>query len=138
MQDTPCTYRISVKAVIKDDDGKVLLGREKDGSWELPGGGLEHGEDPKNALSREILEETGFTVDWMGDHPIAFWTINKEVGHPSLKWFGFVAYEAKVSGEFRPSHDTNDEVEEIRYVTIDEARTLKLHDNTKPYFMQGE
>ena len=134
MQDVPCTYRISVKAVIKDDAGNVLLGREKDGSWELPGGGLEHGETPKEALSREIAEETGFSVDWISEQPTAFWTINKEVGSPTLKWFAFVAYEAKVSGEFRPDPATNDEIQEIRYVSRQEAKRLKLHDNTKPYF----
>ena len=137
MQDTPCTYRISVKAIVKDDTGRVLLGREKDGSWELPGGGLEHGEDPKEALAREIAEETGFAVDWMSDQPIAFWTINKEVGSPTLKWFAFVAYEARVSGEFKPNDDTNDEIEEIRYVNQEEAKSLQLHDNTKQYFMQA-
>ncbi len=135
MQDTPCTYRISVKAIIKDDSGRTLLGREKDGAWELPGGGLEHGENPNEALAREVAEETGLTVEWMSDQPVAFWTINKEVGSPTLKWFAFAAYEVKVSGEFNPDHETNDEIEEIRYVSREEAKTLQLHDNTKPYFL---
>lgn len=137
MQDTPCTYRISVKAIIKDADGRVLLGRETDGAWELPGGGLEHGENPKEALAREILEETGFTADWISGQPVALWTINKEIGSPKLKWFAFVAYEVKISGEFKPNQDTNDEIEEIRYVSPDEAKTLQLHDNTKPYFVES-
>ncbi len=136
MQDVPCTYRISVKAIVKDNTGRVLLGREKDGSWELPGGGMEHGEAPKEALAREVAEETGFTVDWISDQPVAFWTINKEVGLPTLKWFALVGYEVRISGEFNPGTDTNDEVEEIRYVSREEARALKLHDNTKPYFLQ--
>ncbi|HYH75612.1 MAG TPA: NUDIX hydrolase [Candidatus Saccharimonadales bacterium] len=135
MQNTPCTYRISVKAIIKDAAGSVLLGREKDGTWELPGGGLEHGESAPAALSREIAEETGFTVDWISEQPVAFWTINKEVGSPTLKWFAFVAYEAKVSGQFAPSFGANDEVEEVRYVSPQEAQALKLHDNTKPFFL---
>jgi len=134
MHDAPCTYRISVKAIIKDDSGRVLLGREKDGAWELPGGGLEHGENPKEALAREVAEETGFSVEWTSNEPAAFWTINKEVGSPTLKWFAFVAYEVKVSGEFKPAHDTNDEIEEIRYVSLEEAKSLQIHENTKPYF----
>jgi len=137
MQDVPCTDRISVKAVIKDSNGKVLLGRESDGTWELPGGGLEHGEAPREALGREITEETGYTVESVGERPVAFWTINKEVGSPTLKWFSFVAYEAKVSGDFKPSFGINDEVEEIRYVSREEALTLRLHDNTRPYFLQS-
>lgn len=136
MQDTPCTYRISVKAIIMDGSGRILLGRESDGAWELPGGGLEHGENPKEALAREVDEETGFTVDWISDQPVAFWTINKEVGSPTLKWFAFVAYEVKASGEFKPNRETNDEIEEIRYVSREEANSLQLHDNTKPYFTE--
>ncbi len=133
MNDIPCTYRISVKAIIKNDADCILLLREKDGSWELPGGGLEHGEDSKEALSREITEETGMKVDWMSELPIAFWSINKEVGSPILKWFAFLVYEAKVSGEFIPNQNT-DESQEAKYFSLDEAKKLKLHENIKPYF----
>ncbi len=133
MDNVPCTYRISVKAAIKDDDGRVLLLREKDGSWELPGGGLEHGEDARTALARETAEETGLTVDWMSRQPETFWAIKKDVGSPVLTWFAFVVYEAKVSGEFRPD-PTGDEAQEAKYFSQAEAKELKLHDNTKPYF----
>lgn len=133
MDNTPCTYRISVKAAIKDDDGRILLLREIDDSWELPGGGLEHVENPKTALIREINEETGFTVVWVNDRPETFWTIRKEVGSPELRWFAFVIYETKVSGTFRPD-PTSDEALEAKYFTRQEALSLKLHANTKPYF----
>jgi 8-oxo-dGTP diphosphatase len=134
MNDIPCTYRISVKAVIKDAAGNILLLREKDGSWELPGGGLEHGEDPKEALTREIAEETGLNVEWMSEEPVAFWSINKDVGSPTLKWFAFVVYEAKVFGEFRPD-PTSDESQEAKYFSKKETKQLQLHDNVKPYFV---
>lgn len=134
MQDTPCTYRISVKAIIKDGQGRVLLGRERDGSWELLGGGLEHGEKPQDCLACEISEEACFTVDRISDRPVAFWTINKESRLANLEWFAFAAYEAEISGDFHPRPTTNDEVQEIRYVSREEAKTLNLHDNTKPYF----
>jgi len=138
METTPCTYRISVKAVIKDDGGRVLLLREEDGSWELPGGGLEHGEDPKEALTREITEETGYSVDWISDQPTAFWTIRKEVGSPTLKYFAFVTYDAKVSGDFNPGAGTSyeGEAQEAKYFSREEATALKLHENTSPYFSQ--
>lgn len=134
MNDMPCTYRISIKAIVRDGKGSVLLIREQDGSWELPGGGLEHGENAREALAREVTEETGYTVTWMSDQPEAFWSIYKEVGSPTLKWFAFVAYAAKVSGTFKPGDTTNDEAHEAGYFSQEQVKTLKLHDNTKPYF----
>ncbi|KAK4503154.1 hypothetical protein PRZ48_006582 [Zasmidium cellare] len=46
--------------VIKD--GKVLLLKQFGHKHELPGGGIEIGEDPKDAVIREVKEETGLTV----------------------------------------------------------------------------
>lgn len=48
-------------------DGLLLLARwvSSDGSrrqWTMPGGGLEHGEDPLDAVVREVAEETGYDV----------------------------------------------------------------------------
>lgn len=57
--------RVAAYAVITDDDGKVLLARWTEGrrvAWTMPGGGLEAGEDPEDAVRREVREETGYTV----------------------------------------------------------------------------
>jgi 8-oxo-dGTP diphosphatase len=41
-------------------DGAVLLTRfTRSGRWTLPGGGVDHGEDPRDAVAREVFEETG-------------------------------------------------------------------------------
>ncbi len=45
-------------------DGALLLARFIHGDrpvWTLPGGGVEHGEDPAAAVLRELTEETGYS-----------------------------------------------------------------------------
>ncbi len=62
-RDCPVTERPGAYAVLVDTQARVAVvtmgGR---GGW-LPGGGLEGAETPLQALHRELLEETGFTVE---------------------------------------------------------------------------
>lgn len=57
MGNTRCgAYGVVIK------EGKLLLSRKKagpyQGLWDLPGGGIEFGEAPEEALERELVEET--------------------------------------------------------------------------------
>ena len=57
-------YRVSLKAIIRDSQGKVLVVKEGGSDWSLPGGGFEHGEDVKAALARELYEEALIEPDF--------------------------------------------------------------------------
>lgn len=57
------TPKIDVRALVLDDDGKVLLVQESsDGNWTLPGGWCDIGESAGEAVVRETYEETGLHV----------------------------------------------------------------------------
>lgn len=57
-------FRIGVVGIITDNEGRVLLCHRTDYDlWNLPGGGVEAGESPWDALVREIKEETGFEAE---------------------------------------------------------------------------
>ncbi|WP_152393287.1 NUDIX domain-containing protein [Paenibacillus guangzhouensis] len=50
-------------AIIRDDQGRILLQRRSDyGDWGLPGGGMNAGESIEETMIREIHEETGLVV----------------------------------------------------------------------------
>jgi ADP-ribose pyrophosphatase YjhB (NUDIX family) len=55
------TPKIDVRGAIFDEHERVLLMRERtDGRWSLPGGWADPGDTPSAAVTREILEETGY------------------------------------------------------------------------------
>lgn len=61
-------FRIAAYGVVWDDEGRILLARgsakaDDPGWWFLPGGGVEHGEHPRDAVIREFAEETGLTIE---------------------------------------------------------------------------
>ncbi|HEX8226400.1 MAG TPA: NUDIX hydrolase [Candidatus Saccharimonadales bacterium] len=123
----PCYYRVSIKGLVVDETGRFMLVKEDHGKWELPGGGLDHGEDPIIGLKREIQEEMGLEVIHISPSPKYFVTSPKD-GHDT--YMANVIYEMKVKDlNFTPS----DECQELRHFTVDEARKENLFSNVEKF-----
>jgi len=66
-----------VACALLDGQGRVLLGRRPmdkhmAGLWEFPGGKIEVGETPEQALRRELWEEIGIEVEEIALEPFTF------------------------------------------------------------------
>lgn len=116
-----CFYRVSVKAlVLNEAKDKFLICKEEEGTWELPGGGLDWGSTPQEDLPREIDEEMGVGVRKIAEHPSYFITAQTR-NHKT--WIVNVLYETELlSLDFRAS----DECVEIRFVNKEDIEELNV------------
>ncbi|MEK7642739.1 MAG: NUDIX hydrolase [Patescibacteria group bacterium] len=123
-----CFYRVTVKGLYVKDD-KVLLVRESEprsGEWEMPGGGLDFGEDIREGLKREVEEEMGLNVTKISDKPVYVWA-HKYNNRRNLDWFYslVVAYRIEVEDlNFTPT----EECETIDFFSKEQLQNLELAD----------
>jgi 8-oxo-dGTP pyrophosphatase MutT (NUDIX family) len=114
-------YRVSVKALVFDDHRRLLVIQNRDGTWELPGGGWEHAETLDQCLRREILEELGVDVS-----RIETSTIHPCVGHAAgarYPWLKLAMLVELASQDFSLDH----RMCTSRYVTREEFGALTMH-----------
>ena len=121
-----CYYRVSVKAIVIEDD-KILLCREDNGRWDMMGGGLDHDEAPIDGLRREIHEETGLIATHVSPSPIYFLTVARE-NTSSSYYMANVIYEVKLKNlDFTPS----EECQELKFFAIEDMKDLDVYPNVR-------
>ena len=47
-------YRVTLKGIIQDGSGNILMVKEASDQWDLPGGGWDHSEGTEDTFSREL------------------------------------------------------------------------------------
>ncbi len=122
----PSFHRLTIKGLCVRD-GKLLMVREAEslsGKWELPGGGLDFGEDFRTAFEREVEEEMGLKVTKMSAQPLYAWTHRYEKRR-DMDWYYSLVLAFRV--EFEDLNITpSAECEAIEFFSMDELRSMKL------------
>jgi phosphoglycolate phosphatase len=119
----------TVGALILDGRGHVLMIRTHKWSdlWGIPGGKIKTGESSEAALRREILEETGLVVEDVRFVLVQDCIHSKEFYRPAH--FVLLNYTARCAGQ--PQVRLNEEAQEFRWVTLEQAFRLPLNTPTR-------
>ncbi|WP_326551431.1 NUDIX hydrolase [Micromonospora sp. NBC_01813] len=121
--------RIAAYAVCADSEDRVLLVRASPrsgtpGVWSLPGGAVDHGEDPNHTVVRETAAETGISVAVTGLRDVL-------ADMRSLPRRGItlhtdrLIYQAAIRGG-QICHRINQPTDLARWCSLDEAKQLPL------------
>jgi len=109
-------FRAAVAAVIFDEHGQILLFKHtyRKFEWGLPAGGLEHYEQPIDAIKREFFEETGMQI--------RVESLLKAVSSQEDHHIGMIYLCKIVGGEFKESF----EISEMKYFPVNELPDMML------------
>jgi len=117
---------LAAGAVLRRADGRIaLVHRPKYDDWTLPKGKLEAGESDEEAALREVWEETGHHGRITGELGESHYTVVRDgVERPKRVRY----FVMEVAGG---SFEAHAEVDEIDWVTADEARELLSYDRDR-------
>lgn len=121
--------RIGAYGVVRDGAGRVVLARSSErsdvvGMWYLPGGGVEHGEDPADTVVREAAEETGLEMTVTGLRSVVSDVLELPARAQSLHTDRILYDLRTVGGTLRD--ETAGTTDTARWVPVAEAARLPL------------
>jgi len=131
-------FRVSVKGLCIQN-GKIFIMKEAGtltGQWELPGGGLDFGEEPREGVKREIEEEMNIKVVSVSEKPTYIWT-NRIENERSMDWYYTIvlAYHVELENyDYTPT----EECVEARFFAKNELQDLDLFHANTPWRKPGD
>lgn len=136
MTDLP--YRRNVAAIIFNPKGKIFIALRhdlaKEGIWSFPQGGIDHNENPREAIKRELLEEIGTDqIEVLEEHPewlaydfppnVLLNPLKGKFKGQTQKWFA-VRFTGKDS-DINLDSDVEKEFDEWKWIDITELEYIK-------------
>ena len=123
-------HRVVSKVIIQNQRNEVVMAKVKrgffTGHWPLPGGFVDYAAHPLEGAMREVLEELGISVQIASDDLIQI--AERIFTSEGIQFLSFT-YRCEIRDQptFTPKQD---EIEEVRWFTIDEAlaRAASLFD----------
>jgi 8-oxo-dGTP pyrophosphatase MutT (NUDIX family) len=121
---SPVEWRVSVYGLVIENDSLLVLKNKNEKFWDVPGGGLEMGEDLADALLREGKEEVGWSLqlikplweamDW-------FYHDGEKKYYRSLQLFWLA------KGEKLDAAPTDPRTTDVKFVALEELVDLPLY-----------
>lgn len=113
--------KITTKAIF-ERDGKALIVLNKNKKWELAGGQIQFGEDPEDALKRELKEELGFSNVAVGNI-VNIFTFRTKFKTTNYQW---VALVYKCSSKNNEDIKLSDEHADYKWCSLPEIKKLEM------------
>ena len=132
------TQKVVVAALIRDEEGRILLQKRVDpvneeahGKWEFPGGLVEFGEDPKDAVIRECKEEMMCTIKIIRLLPYLHTQVWHRIDGQTVQVF-VSCFEAEIT-EGIPKPGDLSEVSDVQWYTKEEIAALDTLPGTNEF-----
>jgi 8-oxo-dGTP diphosphatase len=121
------SFYLAADALVERDGKYLMIQEGKEyvkGTWNVPGGGVEHRENPVEAVKREVFEETGLEIEEIEGLIGVFNSRSAEDGHPVLVFMFSCNVE---EGEPEPEFD--EEILDAKFLTREELEDKELRND---------
>jgi ADP-ribose pyrophosphatase YjhB (NUDIX family) len=118
------TPKLDVRGVVFSEDGVLLVHEVADGGWTLPGGWVDVGESPSEAVEREVLEEAGLRTRAV--KLLALYDRDRQ-GHPPHPWHIWkVVFRCEPEGDAQDPAALGPETDGVGFFPLDRLPELSV------------
>jgi ADP-ribose pyrophosphatase YjhB (NUDIX family) len=118
------TPKVAVRGAVFRDDALLLVRERDDGCWTVPGGWADVGESPREAVEREVYEESGYhtrAIKLLGVYD------NRRHGHPPSRHHSYKLFiQCELLGGSPSENIETDQVEFFREPEIPALSLLRV------------